>query len=118
MRRQTVAYVFPTSHRFRVPFHELLRKRLAAENIDYIYIYSQGDKNLGKGDTEEIPWAISVPLLEISLFGRRLAYQRAYNLCRSADLVLLQQQNNLLLNYQVQIKRRLSSQRIAFVGHG
>jgi glycosyltransferase involved in cell wall biosynthesis len=31
---------------------------------------------------------------------------------------LLQQQNNLLLNYQVQVKRRLSSQRIAFVGHG
>ena len=118
MRRQTVAYVFPTSHRFRVPFHELLRKQLATENIDYIYIYSQGDRNFGKGDTEEIPWAISVPLFEIPVFGRRLAYQCAYKLCRSADLVLLQQQNNLLLNYQIQARRRFYSQKVAFVGHG
>ena len=118
MRRQTVVYIFPTSHRFRVPFHELLRKQLAAENIDYSYIYSRDDRNFGKGDTEEIPWAVSVPLLEMNLLGHRLVYQCAYKLCRSADLVLLQQQNNLLLNYQVQIKRRLSSQRIAFIGHG
>lgn len=118
MKRRTVAYVFPTSHRFRVPFHELLRKQLATENVDYNYIYSREDRNFGKGDTEEIPWAISVPLFEISLFGRRLAYQRAHELCRSADLVLLQQQNNLLLNYQIQLKRRFYSQRIAFVGHG
>jgi glycosyltransferase involved in cell wall biosynthesis len=52
------------------------------------------------------------------MFGRRLAYQCAYRSCRSADLVLLQQQNNLLFNYQIQVKRRLLSQRIAFVGHG
>ena len=118
MRWRTVTYVFPTSHRFRVPFHELLRQQLAGDNIEYNYIYSRGDRNLEKGDTQEIPWATSVPLREIYLFGRRFMYQSAYDLCRSSDLVLLQQQNNLLVNYQIQASRRFFSRRVAFVGHG
>ena len=118
MKRLTVAHVFPTSCRYRAPFHELLRKQLAAENIDYHYIYSRQDTNLGKGDTVDIPWAFSAPLYEASLFGRRLMYQHAYKLCRSADLVILVQQNALLGNYPIQLTRRYQAQRVAFFGHG
>lgn len=111
--KHSVVYAFPISHRFRLPFHNLLRQRLAEHDIDYSYVYSPGD-NAGKGDTADIPWATAVPSLK---FGR-WTWQCGYAACRAADLVILQQQNNMLLNYPVLLQRRLCGQRVALMGHG
>ncbi|HSG36062.1 MAG TPA: glycosyltransferase family 4 protein [Paracoccaceae bacterium] len=116
--RRRVVYAFPTSLRLRAPFHEKLRERLAQEGVIYDFVYSSDDPDLGKGDTVILPWAIDVPLRRLRLFGTTLLFQRLGAATRGADLVIVQQQNNLLANYWLQTWRRLVRQKIAFFGHG
>ena len=112
-----VVYTFPISHRFRAPFHHLLRARLARDGIAYDYVCAASE-NLGKGDTVSIEWAILTPLIHLKIAGRNLLWHKVGAAIRDADLVILQQQNNLLANYLVQITRRLTGRRVAFFGHG
>jgi glycosyltransferase involved in cell wall biosynthesis len=116
--RRRVVYAFPTSLRLRAPFHEKLRERLAQDNVVYDFVYSSADPDLGKGDTVALPWANDVPLRKLRLFGARLLLQKLRAATRGADLVIIQQQNNLLANYWLQTWRRLVGQKIAFFGHG
>jgi glycosyltransferase involved in cell wall biosynthesis len=116
--RPSVSYVFPTSHKFRVPFHERLREELDARGIDYKYIYSENDTNDGKGDVESPPWATSVPLITWRWGRRRLSFQRAMAATKNDDLVILQQQNNLLGNYPILLSRRARGKKVALFGHG
>lgn len=116
--RPTVVYAFPTSHIFRAPFHELLKKELASRGIDYLYIYSNQDDNFGKNDTINISWAQSTPLKKIDIFGKRILWHKIGRAARRADLLILQQQNNLIGNYFWQLTRKVRGQRVAFFGHG
>ena len=116
--RRRVVYAFPTSLRLRAAFHEKLRERLARDGVIYDFVYSSGDPDLGKDDTVVLPWATDVPLRKLRLFGKTLLSQRLGASTYGADLVIVQQQNNLLANYWLQTWRRLRGQKIAFFGHG
>jgi glycosyltransferase involved in cell wall biosynthesis len=115
--RQSVAYVFPISHRFRVPFHEELKRILNSRNIDYTYVYSDVELD-GKDDTKRIEWAKPSALIHFRIFGRRLMYQAAFLKTLTCDLVILQHENGLLGNYPILFARNLLKQRVAFFGHG
>ncbi|WDQ99677.1 glycosyltransferase family 4 protein [Devosia sp. J2-20] len=116
--RPSVSYVFPTSQKFRLPFHERLRVELDACGIDYKYIYSESDTNDGKGDVQAPTWGTSVPLITWRWGPRRISFQCAMTATRNDDLVILQQQNNLLGNYPIIISRRLRGKKVALFGHG
>jgi glycosyltransferase involved in cell wall biosynthesis len=102
---------------YRAPLFE--RLRTALENVD-IKLELIG----GRGSAEyrirksgaQIPWATSSR--DIYLFGERLVLQPC--LCRalSADLVIVEQANKLLLNYALQFLRPFVRMRLAFWGHG
>ena len=114
--RRAVAYIYPTSHAFRVPFHVRLRELLTQHDIDYHYISS--DVVTGRGDTQPVDWATLVPTHELKFGKTTLRYQRSFLATWNNDLVILQQENALVANYLIITARKLFGKRVAFFGHG
>jgi glycosyltransferase involved in cell wall biosynthesis len=112
----SVAYVFPISHAFRVPFHIRLRALLSERGIDYQYVYSNADT--GRGDTQPVEWATLVPMHEFKVGKTRLRYQRSFLATWRSDLVIVQQESALVANYLIIATRRLFGRKVAFFGHG
>ena len=111
-----VSYIFPTSHHYRLPFHEKLRARLAEHDVDYTVIYCDpGEENVKKGDAVDIPWGIKVP--RRTLPGG-LVYQKALSLALARDLVIVQQENSLVLNYLLNLVSMIGMRKVAYFGHG
>ena len=112
-----VSYVFPTSHHFRLRFHELLRQRLAAHEVDYVVVYSDPPaENRLKRDTVEIDWGRKVSILRKP--HSKLAFQFAVAEVLRSDLVIIQQENALLLNYVCLFLSLFGLKRVAYFGHG
>lgn len=110
-----VSYIFPTSHHYRLPFHERLRALLAGHGIDYRVVYSDPDAvNRAKRDTVDIAWGIKVPTRRIG----PLLYQHGLREALRSDLVIIQQENKLLLNYLCNLASMAGRMRVAYFGHG
>jgi len=110
-----VRYIFPVSHHYRYPFHERLRERLALHDVDYRVVYSDPpEENRQKRDTVDIAWGIKVPTTTIG----GLAYQHGLREALKADLVIVQQENKLALNYFLNIASMIGLKRVAYFGHG
>jgi len=111
-----VAYIFPTLHHYRMPFHRRLRTLLAAKNVDYHVVYCRpGGENLLKQDAVEIEWGTCVG--RTALFGK-LLYQQALAEAWKSDLVIVQQENKLALNYLLNFLSTVGLKKVAFFGHG
>ncbi len=111
-----VAYIFPTSHHYRVPFHEHVRDLLAKEQVEYTVIYGDPDEDSqAKFDTLDIAWGRKVA---VSHLAGGLVYQHALREALQCDLVIIQQENRLLLNYVFNILSTLGFKKVAFFGHG
>jgi glycosyltransferase involved in cell wall biosynthesis len=111
-----VTYIFPKLHKFRAPFHEELRAILKKNDIEYSVIYS--DTINSRQDTINISWGIQVPVSQINFCGITLLYQHALEHAVNSDLIIVQQENKLLINYLLQGRYLLGKQKIAFFGHG
>ncbi|MCJ9729714.1 glycosyltransferase family 4 protein [Bradyrhizobium sp. PRIMUS42] len=111
-----VVYLFPISHRFRLPFHEKIRAVLAKDGVEYTVCYSAPfGENLKKRDTVDISWGHKVPLLKL---WKGALLQLAFWEIISSDLVIIQQENRLLVNYVCQLLSMLRLKRVAYFGHG
>lgn len=111
-----VSYIFPTSHHYRKPFHEKLRALLAVENVDYRVVYCDPKaENVRKNDTVDIDWGVKVGTRELP-FG--LEYQRGFREALKSDLVIVQQENKLVLNYVLNVLSIFGAKRLAYFGHG
>lgn len=111
-----VSYIFPTSHHYRAPFHEALRSRLSAYGIDYTVIYCDpSEENQKKKDTVEIPWGRKVKSTRLP---GGLLYQHGMRDAIKSNLVIVQQENRLLLNYILNIASMLGIKKVAYFGHG
>lgn len=117
-RRPQVVYAFPTSHRFREPFHNKLRETLATRGIDYEYIYASNVDDNGKGDLKTIGWAKNIPQYKLYVAGREVIWQPLLRAFRHSDLFIVQQENRHLVNYILTILAPLTGKRLAFFGHG
>lgn len=114
-----VAYLYPYLFQYRSEFHELLRETLAKQNIQYDVIYSSEPHfGAGRGDFVALPWAIDVKCTYLSILGAELRYQHAFFKALKYDLLIIQQENGLLVNYPLQLLRRLLGLEVAFFGHG
>lgn len=114
---KTVRYIFPVSFHYRDPFHQRLRSILAENDVDYQVVYCDPfGEYIERGDTVDIAWGLKVPLL--SMFSGKALYQWALVPALKADLVIVQQENRLLLNYVLQILSRLGLSNVAYFGHG
>lgn len=80
-------------------------------------IYSDPpEENRLKDDTVEMPWNVKVPVYR--LFGARLLLQRAWREAWGADLIIVQQESRLVLNYLLSIGSALGLVRLSYFGHG
>lgn len=116
MTKRVVLVVSILTH-YRVAFHEQVRALLAREDITYdLIVGTPLPHEAAKGDTVSLPWAIEAP--NTSIHG--LLWQPVLSHVSDADLVIFTQENRLLLNYILQIKRllKVSNQRLAYFGHG
>jgi glycosyltransferase involved in cell wall biosynthesis len=112
-----VSYIFPISHHFRYSFHVRLKELLAQRGVDYCVVYSAPKGgSIAKNDTVDIPWGHKVHIWQRVTQGTALqfAFQDIFN----SDLVIIQQQSSLLINYFCQILSLLRLKRVAFFGHG
>lgn len=111
-----VCYLYPPAYHYRSAFNERLRVVLLKQNVEYVVIYSElGTKQRFKNDTIDIPWGVKAPITRLP-FG--LEYQHAILEALSCDLVIVQQENKLLLNYLLNVLSAARLKRVAFFGHG
>jgi glycosyltransferase involved in cell wall biosynthesis len=114
-----VVYIYPYAFHYRVPFHERVRVLLTAQGIAYDVIYSSDPKlRAARGDLAAPEWAVDVKCTYLSVAGAELRYQHAFLKALRYDLIVLQQENGLLLNYPLQLIAPLLGRRAAFFGHG
>lgn len=111
-----VVYIFPISHHYRAPFHRELRRLLAARDVDYTVVYcAPSGENLRKGDTVDIPWGHQVA--RTALPGG-MTWQHGLRHALRADLVIVQQESSLALNYPLCLASLLGVKKVAYFGHG
>ena len=119
MPARSVAYIYTFAFRYRNAFHARLREQLKLHDITYDFIFC-GDPHFDspRGDLEGPNWATSVRCTSIRIGPTRCRYQHALRAALSYDLIIIQQENALLLNYPVQLLARLFGRKVAFFGHG
>jgi glycosyltransferase involved in cell wall biosynthesis len=113
-----VTFVTRILTHYRVSFHEQVRHRLSLQGVDYRLIHGQPDaEEAAKGDLATLPWATVIR--NRALFGRgKLVWQPIYGAVRKSDLIVLGQENQLLVNYPLQMMPRGLRPRLALWGHG
>ena len=111
-----VCYLYPPAYHYRGPFNERLRQVLSQNNVEYTVIYSDlGDRRRFKNDTIEIPWGKKVTITRLPF---DFEYQNALKEVLKYDLVIIQQENKLAINYVMNILSVLRIKNVAFFGHG
>ncbi len=105
--------------RHRVPFYERLRSQLAERDIELQLVHGYfAPWERGKGDLACIPWATQIDNKVLRCRGREIYWQPVPLSIFSADLVVVEQANRLLLNYLMLLLRPFTGQRVALWGHG
>ncbi|QNE32442.1 glycosyltransferase family 4 protein [Sphingomonas sp. NBWT7] len=117
-RRLIATFVTRILTHYRIPFHEQVREALDANGIDYRLIHGQPDSSeAAKGDLATLPWAQSVENRPIMDRGK-LVWQPVWHEAMASNLVVLGQENQLLVNYPLQLFPPRMRPRLALWGHG
>lgn len=118
-KKMRVCYVYPYAFGYRKDFSNLLREKLRDSNIDYDVIYSSDPKFIApRGDVDAPSWALDTKCILVKIGSAELRYQCAFLKAIKYDLVIIQQENGLLVNYPLQILSKLFGYKVAFFGHG
>jgi glycosyltransferase involved in cell wall biosynthesis len=113
--------VFLTANltQYRIPFHNGVRETLSASGIEYDVVYGQPSKaEASKANLGTLSWGKPIVNRYIQTGARALVWQPALGLAWRSDLVVLGQENRLLVNYPIQITRRICGPKVALWGHG
>jgi glycosyltransferase involved in cell wall biosynthesis len=104
---------------YRLPFHEGVRKRLAASQIQYDVIFGQPSADEeAKGGLANLSWGKKIVNHRVGIGRISAIWQPALRDIWASDLVVIGQENRLLVNYVIQSLRRVCRPRVAFWGHG
>lgn len=105
---------------YRVPLFERLRGLLEDQNVILHLAYGQPTaKESSKRDSAELDWATRAPNRYISVGNNYICYQHIpQQLVRNSQLVVVTQENRLLANYVLSVRRQLSDLKLALWGHG
>src|SRR3954463_15981066 len=111
----TVTIVYRFLPQYRFDFFKGLERRLESEGIHLRLVYGQTSQ-----DKEEflIDWAEPVRNKVFRLGSQALHWQPLPKNVDESDLVVLMQENKLLSNYPLLLKRRLRKAPVALWGHG
>jgi glycosyltransferase involved in cell wall biosynthesis len=119
MTTPVVVFAMEWVPQYRAPFYERLRVELAARGVEMRLVHGDPPTSRKKrNDSKVIDWAEYVPNRLWTVKGLELTAQPVLKLLRGADLVVMQQETGLLLNYVMMAKSRVGGPKIALWGHG
>jgi glycosyltransferase involved in cell wall biosynthesis len=114
-----VIYVYPPLFKYRAPFQEKVRENLSNHGIEYQVAYCDPPlTSVLKADTTELSWAIKTPIRYIQLPKYNLIYQDALSVLKGSELIIMQHESKLLLNYILHMRRIFGPTKISYFGHG
>ena len=105
---------------YRVHFFDALNSQLQQKGVSLLVLYGQEEKGTvpvtAKGSWS---WAKYKQNKYLKFFGREFVWQPCFDECASADLVIVEQANRLLLNYLLIARRAIvGCSKLAYFGHG
>jgi len=104
---------------YRLALFELLREACAKRGIELNLVHGQASRReLTKKDEGVLPWAHKVENQFLELGERDLLWQPLPAELADADLIIIMQENRILSNYPLLVKRMLGRQKLAYWGHG
>lgn len=104
---------------YRESLFECLRKELANTGVELRLVYGQptpSEEN--KCDSGALTWATKVKNKYWKMGGKYLCWQPLPPEALTADLVITAQENSILSNYLLLVRRRMVGRKTAFWGHG
>jgi hypothetical protein len=115
----SVVFAMEWIPQYRVPFYEGLRAALAADGVEMRLVHGDPPASRRKrNDSKILDWATYVPNRLWTVRGLELTAQPVVRHLRGADLVVLQQETGLLLNYLMMARARLGGPAVGLWGHG
>jgi L-malate glycosyltransferase len=116
MRKVLIVYKFLPE--YRVDFYQHLKKKLLENDIELHLIYGKyGKIDALRGNEVQIEWAHYIPNRRLSLGRSETIWQPCLKHLKGKDLVIVQQENRLLLNYYLMLARHFSKFRLGIWGH-
>jgi len=104
---------------YRVPFYAALRQRLADNGVEMQLIHGDPPANRkGRRDHQSLPWAQVVPNRFFTVAGLGLTWQPVWRRLKQSELIVLQQETGLLINYPALMRSKLGGTPVALWGHG
>ena len=114
-----VVFITPVITHYRLKFHELMRVHLNAAGVRYDIVCGVPDAHeAAKGDLVTPDWVKTIPQKRLHLGGAMLSYHPVFSAIRSADLVIIMQENKHLQNYVLQLLPGWLRPRLGIMGHG
>ena len=104
---------------YRVRFYDLLREELRSKGIELkLYMGKATGADLAKKDAGDVRWAIPIQNRSFKLFNTEILWQPCFHELQKCDLAVVTQENRLLINYLLLLRRKLGGPKVAFWGHG
>src|SRR4051812_12297117 len=119
MSRKKVAIIYRYVPQYRLEFYKRLYEICKNNDIDLKVVYGNpGKPDNTKGDAASFEPGTFIENKFYSVGQTELIWQPILAEIRSADLVIAEQANKLLINYLLLARQLLGIQRFAFFGHG
>jgi glycosyltransferase involved in cell wall biosynthesis len=112
-----VLILYKSLPQYRVAFFDLLREELSKNNITLELIYGDADYK-GRSDSATNDWATFKKNKYLKIGKSQLIWQPCLKEIKSADIVIVEQADRLLINYILISRRILRNKKFAFWGHG
>jgi L-malate glycosyltransferase len=117
--RPRVAIVQRAIRQYRVPFFDRLRDDLDRRGIALVVLHNTPDRDDDhRKDVAAPEWAHRLHARTVGLGGKRLLWQSPPPALWQADLVVVEQATQLLLNYLLLLRRHAGGPLVGFWGHG
>lgn len=104
---------------YRLKLFEVMRARLQERGINLLLVCGQpSETERLRKDEGSLPWADKVRNVYLRIGGKDIVWQPMPARAHKAALCVVMQENRLLSNYALQLRRWLGGPMVAFWGHG
>lgn len=118
-KRPVVAFAMEWVPQYRAEFYDRLRVELDQRGVEMRLIHGDPPASRKKrNDSKVLDWATYVPNRLFTVKGLEITAQPVAKHLRGADLVVLQQETGLVLNYLMMALSRVGGPKVALWGHG
>lgn len=117
--KSSVVFAMEWVPQYRAPFYDRVREVANDYGIDVRLVHGDPpNSRKGRHDANIVPWAEYVPNRLWTIKGLELTAQPVLRRLRGADMVVLQQETGLVLNYPMLLASRMGGPLVGLWGHG